>query len=262
MCTALLAGNHLIYNALLRREMDSEPHDVEKQASAIAHEFFWCAAGRHQACVEQLQDASGAVPDAVWWSLCFEPLLFGFSFFGEYARGQYPAPEQELFVAELETATRWLLATTLFAPDDVGFFPSQVPPSVRIGQPARSRWILTEGIERALAPFSRWCEVRERQFQRRFDEFRAKLLAKVFGWHFQNHTKPQSESGRLFEELKRDLARDGYRCPETVLRVFAQGVVSEAYRIRSGSLNDLVSARRQQVDAGRHSHPPTRARTG
>ena len=66
--------------------MDSEPHDVEKQASAIAHEFFWCVAGRHQACTEQLQNTSGAVPDAVWWSLCFEPLLFGLSLFGKYAR--------------------------------------------------------------------------------------------------------------------------------------------------------------------------------
>ena len=56
-------------------EMDSEPLDVEKQASAIAHEFFWCVAGRHQACIEQLQNTSGAVPDAVWWSLCFEPLF-------------------------------------------------------------------------------------------------------------------------------------------------------------------------------------------
>ena len=40
-------------------ETDSEPLDVEKQASAIAHEFFWCIAGRHQACVEQLQNISG-----------------------------------------------------------------------------------------------------------------------------------------------------------------------------------------------------------
>ena len=109
--------------------MDCEPHDVEKQASAIAHEFFWCVAGRHQACIEQLQNTSGAVPDAVWWSLCFEPLVFGLSFFGEYARKRYATPEQELFVAELETATRWLLATTLFASGDVGLPSSQMPPS-------------------------------------------------------------------------------------------------------------------------------------
>ena len=239
--------------------MDSEPHDVEKQASAIAHEFFWCIAGRHQACTEQLQNTSGAVPDAVWWSLCFEPLLFGLSFFGEYARKHYTAPEQELFVAELETATRWLLATTLFAPDDVGLPPSQMPPS---GQPARSRWVLTKGQERALAPFSRWCEIRQRQFHRRFHRFRVKLLAKVFGWHFRKETKPQTDSDWLFEELKTDLARDGYGCPETSLRVFAKGVVSEACRIRSGFLNDVVSARGQQVEAGRHSHLPTRRRTG
>jgi hypothetical protein len=162
-------------------------------------------------------------------------------------------------VAELETATRWLVSTTLFEPNDVSFPPSQMPPSV---QPVRSRWILTKGHERALAPFSRWCEVRERQFHRRFDKFRAKLLAKVFGWHFQKQTEPQSESGRLFEALKTDLARDGYHCPETVLRVFAKGVISEAYRIRSGALNDLLSARRQHIEAGRHSHRPNRARTG
>jgi hypothetical protein len=240
--------------------MDSEPHDVEKQASAIAHEFFWCVAGRHQACTEQLQNTSGAVPDAVWWSLCFEPLLFGLSFFGEYARKHYTAPEQELFVAELEIATRWLLATTLFAPDDVGFPPSQVPPS---GQPAPSRWVLSQGHEQALAPFSRWCEARQGHFHW-FGRFRVTLLrlAKMFGWTFQEQAKPQSDSGRLFEELKTDLAGDGYRCPETVLRVFAQGVVSEAYRIRSGFLNNLISARRQHVEAERHSHRPTRARTG
>ena len=235
--------------------MDSEPQDVEKQASAIAHEFFWCVAGRHQACVEQLQNTSAAVPDAVWWSLCFEPLLFGLTFFGEYARKHYTALEQELFVAELETAIRWLIAATLFEPNDIGLPSSQIPPSARIGQPARSRWVLTNGHERALAPFSRWCELRQRQFHRRFDGFRAKLLAKVFGWHFQKQTKPQSESGRLFEELKTDLARDGYRCPETVLRVFAQGVVSEAYRIRayaiSAVLNDSFSAQRWwRVEAG------------
>ena len=192
--------------------MDSEPHDVEKQASAIAHAFFWSVAGRHQACVEQLQDTSGAVPNEVWLTLCFEPLLFGLSFFGEYARKHYTPLEQELFMAELETATRWLLSTTIFEPKDVGFAPSQIPPSVQIPQPARSRWALTKGHERALAPFSRWCEARQRQFQ--------------------GQPNPQSDSGRLFEELQKDLARDAYHCPESVLRVFAQGVISEACRIR------------------------------
>jgi len=250
--------------------MDSEPHDVEKQASAIAHAFFWSVAGRHQAGVEQLQDISGAVPNEVWLSLCFEPFLFGLSFFGEYARKHYTPLEQELFMAELETATRWLLATIIFEPDDVGSSLSQMPQSVRVGQPARSRWVLTKGQERALTPFSRWCGVRQRQFHRRFDRFRAKrfvLLANVFGWQFRTPTNPQSDSGRFFEELKTDLARDGYHCPESVLRVFAQGVVSEAYRIRAEAisvvLDDLFSARRwQQVEAGRHSHRPTRARTG
>jgi hypothetical protein len=69
------------------------------------------------------------------------------------------------------------------------------------------------------------------------------LDKKLFGWHFQKRTNPDSDSIRLFEELETDLARDGYHCPETVLRVFARGVVSEAYRIRSGVLNDLLSAR-------------------
>lgn len=218
--------------------MDSEPHDVEKQASAIAHEFFWCVAGRHQACIEQLQNTSGAVPDAVWWSLCFDPLVFGLSFFGECARSQYSAQEQELFVAELETATRWLLATTLFASDDISLPSSQVPPS---GLPARNRWVLTKGHERALTPFTHRCEVRQDSWKQ---------------------TNLQSDSGRLFEELKTNVAGDVYRCPETVLRVFAKGVVSEAYRIRSGVLGDLFSARRQQIEEERHPYRPTRARTG
>jgi len=227
--------------------MNGEPHDVEKQASAVAQAFFWSVAGRHQACVEQLRDISDAVPNEVWLILCFEPLLFGLSFFGQFARSRYTALEQELFMAELETATRWLLATTIFEPKDVGFAPSQIAPSVRIGQPARSRWVLTKGHERALAPFSRWCEVRKRQFQRQ--------------------PNAQSDSGSLFEELKRGLAIDGYRCPESVLRVFAQGVVSEAYRIRADAistvLDDRFLARRwQQVEAGRRSHRSTRARTG
>jgi hypothetical protein len=197
-------------------EMGSEPQYVEKQASAIAHDFFWCVAGRHQACIEQLQNTSSTVPDPVWWSLCFESLLFGLSFFSEFARQQYPVPEQELFEAELETATRWLLATTLFS-DDVGFPPSEMPASC---QATPSRWALSKGHERALTPFMRWCEARQ--------------------GHFQKPTNPQSDSGRLFEELKRDLAKDGYRCPETVVRVFAQGVVDEAYGIRCGVLNDSL----------------------
>ena len=201
--------------------MDSETHDVEKQASAIAHAFFWSVAGRHQACVEQLQGISDAVPNEVWLTLCFEPLLFGLSFFGSYARKRYTALEQALFVAELETATRWLLATVIFDPKDAGFVPSQIPssqippvqiPSTQIPEPARSRWVLTKGHERALAPFSRWCELRLRQFR--------------------GQSNPQSDSERLVQELKKDLARDAYHCPESVLRVFAEGVVSEAYRIR------------------------------
>ena len=217
-------------------KIDSESHDVEKQASAIAHEFFWCIAGRHQACVEQLQKTSGAVPDAVWWSLCFEPLVFGLSFFGECFRKHHTAPEQELFAPELETATRWLLATTLFAPNDVGSPQSQMPASARIGKPPHSRWVLSQGHERALAPFSRWCEAQQGQFQGRTD--------------------PQSDSDRLFQVLKTDTARDGFCCQETVLRVFAEGVVCDAYRIVSGVLNDLCSA--QQTMETRSP----RARTG
>ena len=133
--------------------MDSETHDVEKQASAIAHAFFWSVAGRHQACVEQLQGISDAVPNEVWLTLCFEPLLFGLSFFGNYARKRYTALEQALFMAELETATRWLLATVIFDPKDVGFAPSQIPssqiPPLQIPQPARSRWVLTKGHEQS-----------------------------------------------------------------------------------------------------------------
>jgi hypothetical protein len=232
--------------------MDSELHHAEKQASAIAHEYFWCVAGRHQACVERLQEISGAVPYQVWLSLCFEPLLFGLEFFGEYARKHYTAQEQELFVAELETATRWLISTTLFEPNDVNFPPSQTLPSV---QPAPNPWVLTKGHERALAPFRRWCEVRQRQFRRRLDR-------KVFGRHFKKQTNPHSDSSRLFEELKTDLARDGYGCPETVLRVFARGVVSEAYRIRSGVQNGSFRCDGNALEAGSNSPGPDRARTG
>jgi hypothetical protein len=226
--------------------MDYEPHNVEKQASAIAHAFFWSVAGRHQACVEQLQDISGAAPNEVWLSLCFEPFLFGLSFFGEYARRRYSPPEQELFMSELATRIRWLLATILFEPNDAGFAPSQMPQSVRIGQ-LRSRWSLTKGQERALAPFSRWCEAHQRQFQAQLDL--------------------QSDSSSLFEQLQEDLARDAYHCPESVLRVFAQGVVSEAHRIRAEAIgavfDDSFSVRRWQLfEAGRHSHRPPRARTG
>ena len=227
--------------------MNSEPHNVQKQASAIAHVFFWSVAGRHQACVEQLHDISGAVPNEVWLSLCFVPFLFGLSFFGEYAGKCYTALEQELFMTELETATHWLLATVIFDPKDVGFVRSQIPQLARSPQPARSRWILTKGHERALAPFFHWCEVRQRQFQ--------------------GQPNPQLDAGRLFEEIQKDLARDAYHCPESVLRVFAQGVVSEAYRIRAEAIGTVVddsfSARRwQQFGEQRHSHGSKRARTG
>ena len=111
--------------------MNSEPHDVEKQASAIAHEYFWCIAGRHQACIEQLQESFGTVPYELWLNLCFESIVFGLSFFGEYARNHYTESERELFVSELDTATRWLLATTLFDPGDIAPPPSQAPQSVQ-----------------------------------------------------------------------------------------------------------------------------------
>jgi hypothetical protein len=203
--------------------MNNQAHDVEKQATAIAHAFFWSVAGRHQACVEQLERISDVVPNQVWLTLCFEPLLFGLSFFGSYARERYTALEQALFIARFETATRWLVATILFDPKDLAFAPSQIP-SVQIAQPARRRYVLTKGHERALAPFSRWCEVRQRQFQ--------------------GQLNPQSDSGRLLRELKTDLAKDAYHCPESVLRVFAQGVVSEACRIRdeaAGRFKGIIS---------------------
>jgi hypothetical protein len=206
-------------------EMHSEPLDVEKRASAIAHEFFWCVAGRHQACVEQLQKISGAVPDSLWWNLCFEPLVFGLSFFGEGVRDWYKPLEQELFEAELDTAVRWLLATTLFASGDTAAPESQRPSSVRRGKSARGRWVLSQGHERALAPFSRWCEARQGKFQ--------------------GPTNLQMDSDRLFQELKTDSATKGFCCPDTVLRVFAKGIVSDAYRIRSGVLRELNSVQQR-----------------
>ncbi len=206
-------------------KMDSEPREVEKQASAIAHEFFWCVAGRHQACVEQLQNTSGAMPDPVWWSLCFEPLVFGLSFFAKCVRKQYAEPEQELFVAELETAIRWLLATTLFSPCDVDSPESQTQPSARTEESSQGRWVLSRGHERALAPFSGWCKARQGQFQ--------------------EQTNPQTDSDSLFEGLKADTARDGFCCPDTVLRVFAEGVLCDADRIRSEVFNDSRSAKQR-----------------
>lgn len=191
--------------------MNNQAHDVEKQATAMAHAFFWSVAGRHQACVERLQSHSGPVSNDVWLTLCFEPLFFGLSFFGNYSRKRYKALEQALFIAKFETATRWLVATILFDPKDVDFAPSQIP-SLQIPQPARKPYVLTKGHERALAPFSRWCETRQRQFR--------------------GQPNPQSDSARLLGELQKDLARDAYHCPESDLRLFLEGVVSEAYRIR------------------------------
>jgi hypothetical protein len=203
-----------------------EPHDVQKQASTIAHEFFWCSAGRHQACVEELQNTSGAVPDCMWWSLCFEPLVFGLSFFSECVRQRYTAPERGLFIGELETAVRWLLATTLFAPCDAGSPVSQMPPSARTGQSLGSRWDLSPGHERALGPFSRFREERHGRFQQ--------------------PTNPQTDSDMLFEALKADTARLGFCCPDTVVRVLAEGIVADAYRIRHEVLIDLDPAHLQK----------------
>ena len=199
--------------------MNSAQREIEKQASAIALDFFWRVAGRHQACMEQLQKTVGTVPDAVWWSLCFEPLVFGLSFFGEYVQNRFTAPERDWFAAELETATRWLLATTLFAPNGVVSLQPQTPASGRIGSPSQSRWALSQGHERALAPFSRWCEARQEQFKK--------------------STNLQADSNKVFAELKTDIARDGFCCSDTVLHVFAEGVVGDAYRIRSEVLHDL-----------------------
>ncbi len=199
--------------------MNREPHAVEKQARAIAHEYFWCVAGRHQACVEQLEE-SDEVSNAVWLTLCFEPLLFGLSFFGEYGQKTYAAPEQTLFTAELDSATRWLIATVIFDPSDSSLAPSRSSRSVQIERPARGRWVLTKGHERAVAPFLLWSERRQRQFQ--------------------THKNAQFDSNLLFKELKRDLATDGYPCPESVLRVFAQGVLSEAWRIRAEATSSVL----------------------
>jgi hypothetical protein len=191
--------------------MNNQAHDVEKQATAMAHAFFWSVAGRHEACVEQLQSISGPVSNQAWLTLCFEPLLFGLSFFGNYARKRYTALEQALFTAKFDIATRWLIASVLFDPREISFVPSQVPP-LQIPQPAQKLYVLTKGHERTLAPFSRWCEIRQRQFQ--------------------GQPNPQSDSARLLRELQKDLARDAYHCPESDLRLFVEGVVSEACRIR------------------------------
>ena len=154
-------------------------------------------------------------------------------------------------MSELDTAMRWLLGYHSLDPGDIDHPPSQ--PS-RSAQPIRSRWILTKGHERALAPFTLWCEarlseLRHSQFHRRLNEDprprpMSELLPNEFRWRFQGQTNPRSDSGKFFEDLKADLAREGYSCPESVLHVFAQGVVSEAYRIRDEAASGLK---------GRHS---------
>ena len=73
---------------------------------------------------------SGPFPYELWLNLCFESIVFGLSFFWEYARKHYTASERELFVSELDTAMRWLLATTLFDPGDIDHPPSQPSRSV------------------------------------------------------------------------------------------------------------------------------------
>jgi hypothetical protein len=200
----------------------AEKDSVEKQARAIAQTFFWSVAGRHQACVEQLQHTSGPVSNQAWLTLCFEPLLFGMGFFASYARNQYQGLQQASFLNELDTATRWLLSTVIFDPRHT-FAPSRIAPAP---QPAGNRWVLTEEHEKALAPFSRWCEARQRDFQAQ--------------------ETPQSDSSgnmealveKFQEELKKDLADDAFHCPESILHVFAQGIVSEAFRIRDDAGRD------------------------
>jgi hypothetical protein len=229
--------------------MNGEQNDVKARASRIAHEFFGCVAGCHQATVERLQDASGVVPNSVGLNLFLEPLYYGLSFFGECARKRYTESEQELFTAELDKTTRWLVATIVFEPRAVGFAPPSVPESVRVVESAPGQFVLEERVltkdhEKALTSFSHWREVRQQQFQwrlaHRFNRFRARLLiglANVLQWRLGRQIDPELDVFWLVKALKVGIADDEYRCSESVLRVFAEGVVNEAYRIRSELLS-------------------------
>lgn len=226
--------------------MNSDSHDARERADQIASEFFGCVAGCYDTCVEQLQSATGSVPTSVRLTLCLEPLYYGLSFFGESSRERYTDLEREQFVAELDKTIRWFFITIMFQPKAVGFAPPSTPESLRIVQRSATEVVteergLTKEQEEAIRTFSHWREIRERQFQqrlaRRFDRFRARLyltLAHCLDWQRQQPPIDiELDTGWLLAALKLGLAQDEYRCPESLLRDFAEHVVAEAYRIRA-----------------------------
>jgi hypothetical protein len=127
----------------------------------------------------------------VWLNLCLEPLFYGLSVFGDYARQHYTESEREVFVAELERNVRWFFINIVFEPRAVGFGPAPLPETVRLvertpGQVAIEERKLTKEQEKALAIFSARREVRQQQFEqriaRRFDRCRARLYLGLAGW--------------------------------------------------------------------------------
>jgi hypothetical protein len=231
--------------------MHSKPDDLKERASTIGSEFFGCVAGSHEACISQLKAASWAIPYAVWLNLCLEPLFYGLSVFGEFARQRYGESERETFVAELDRTIRWLFINVVFEPIAAGFGPYPPSETFRLveraaGQVAIDERKLTKEQENALAVFSARREVRQRQFElrlaRRFDRFRARLhlgLARCLEWSESRHRLPpkmQLDADWLLAAMKQGWREEGlqYSCPESPqVREFAERIVIETHRIRA-----------------------------
>lgn len=226
---------------------NEEPEEIKERAGVLASRFFGCVAGLHQAYVERLEAASGTVPASLWMNLCLEPLYYGLSFFGESARKRYTPSQHELFVAELDKTTRWLFVTILLQalqPPAVGFAPAHPREPYRVVERAPGQVVLEErGLtkqdEEALATFTRFRDIRQRQFQqrvsRRFATFRARSALLLADWLESKSQRPsidvRLDTGWLLAALKLGLTEDAHRWPEAMLREFAEEVVSDAYKI-------------------------------
>jgi hypothetical protein len=227
------------------------PHDLKERASTAASTLFGCVAGCHEACVSQLQADSFAVPYSVWLNLCLEPLFYGLSVFGEYARQRYAESERDVFVAELERTVRWFFINIVFTPRAVGFVPTALPESFRLVERAPGQVVieerqLTKEQEKALAIFSARRDVRQQQFEQRlahhFDRFRARLYLGLAGWLEwpKSRQRPpleiQLDTNWLLAALKQGWGEEEvqYQCPESFLvRDFAEHIVVDTHRIRA-----------------------------
>ena len=236
--------------------MHSKPRDLKEQASTVASEFFGCVAGCHEACISQLKAASFAVPYPVWLNLCLEPLFYGLSVFGEYARQRYTESEREVFVAELERTVRWFFINIVFEPRAAGFGPAPLSETFRLvertpGQVAIEERKLTKEQEEALGIFTARREVRQQQFEQRlghrFDRLRARLYLRLAGWLEwpESRKRPpleiQLDTNWLLAALKQGWEEEGvhYRCPDSSLvHEFAERIVIETYRVSAELLQD------------------------